>query len=117
MRRFLTLFLVFTLVVANGSAFAGAVCRHQSVAEHLAARTSADVRVSGAALNEEAAASVASKKAALADAGAFVWVGNLTRGPQLSIPFELASSIDPEMGLIRPLLGRSLQPLLQPPSA
>ena len=117
MRRLLTLLLVFTLVIANGSAFAGAVCRHQSLAEHVAARMSNDVQISGAALNEEAAASVASKKAALADAGAITWVGHLARAPQLTIPFDLASSVDPEAGLIRPLLGRTLQPLLHPPSA
>lgn len=117
MRRFLTLLLVFTMVFANGSAFAGAVCRHQSLAEHVAARVSNDVQVSGAALNEEAAASLASKKAALADAGAFVWVGHLTRGPELTIPFNAASAVDPVMSLFTPLHGRSLQPLLQPPSA
>lgn len=117
MRRLLTLLLVFTLVFANGSAFAGAVCRHQSLAEHVAARMSSDVRVSGAALNEEAADQVASKKAALADAGAFVWVGPLVRGPELAIPFDTASSVDPFAGLVTPLLGRSPQPLLQPPSA
>lgn len=117
MRRLLTLLLVFTMVFANGSAFAGAVCRHQSLAEHVAARTSDDVQIAGAALNEEAAASLASKKAALADASAFVWVGHLARGPELAVPFDVASSIDPFMSQVTPLLGRSLQPLLQPPSA
>jgi hypothetical protein len=117
MRRFLSLLLVFTLVIANGSAFAGAVCRHQSLAEHEAAKTSTDARISGAALNEEAADSVASKKGALADAGAIAWLGNLARAPQLTVPFGFVRPLDPEMAPVRPLLGRSLAPLLQPPSA
>lgn len=117
MRRFLTLFLVFTLVIANGSAFAGAICRHQSVADHNAARMSNDARVSGVALNEEAADSVASKKGALADAGAIIWVGHLSRAPQLTVPFGFIRPVDPEAALVRPLRGRSLAPLLQPPSA
>ena len=109
--------LVFTLVFANGSAFAGAVCRHQSLAEHVAAKMSNDVRISGAALDEEAADSVASKKAALTYAGALVWVGHLARGPELVIPFGAVTPIDPFMGVVTPLLGRSLPPLLKPPSA
>jgi hypothetical protein len=117
MRRLLTLLLVFTLAFANGSAFAGAVCRHQSLADHLAARTSGDVRISGAALSEEAADQAASKKAALADAGAFVSVAHPARGPELAVPFAAVPSVDPFAGLVTPLLGRSPQPLLQPPSA
>lgn len=117
MRRLLTLFLVFTLVIANGSAFAGAICRHQSLAEHNAAKASSDARVSGVALSEEAADSVASKKGALADAGAIAWVGHLARAPQLTVPFGFIRPVDPEMAAVRPLLGRSLAPLLQPPSA
>lgn len=117
MRRFLTALLVFTLVIANGSAVANAVCQHGSLAAHEAARTSNDSRISGAALSEEAADSVASKKGALANAGAIVWVADLSRGPQLTIPFGVAHALDPEMAAVRPLVGRSLTPLLQPPSA
>jgi hypothetical protein len=117
MRRFLTLFLAFTLVLVNGAAVAGAICHHESLADHDAARMSQDARVSGVALGEEAAASVASKKAALAYAGAIIWVADLSRGPQLAIPFGTARPIDPEMASVRPLIGRSLTPLLQPPSA
>lgn len=117
MRRFLTLLLAFTLVFANGAAVAGAICHHESLADHALARTSQDTRVSGAALGEEAAASVASKKGALAYAGAIVWVADLSRGPQLTVPVGDACPVDPEMTAVRPLVGRSLIPLLQPPSA
>jgi hypothetical protein len=117
MRRFLTLFLVFTLVIANGSAVANAVCRHGSIAVHEAARTSHDWRISGAALSEEAADSVAAKKGAHANAGAILWVADLSRGPQLATPPGVPRPVDPEMAAVRPLVGRSLTPLLQPPSA
>lgn len=117
MRRFLTLLLVFTLVIANGPAVAGAICRHGSLADHVAARISNDSRISGVALGEEAADSVASKKGALANAGAIAWVADLSRGPQLTAPLGLTNPVDPEMPPVRPLAGRSLTPLLQPPSA
>jgi len=117
MRRFLTLLLAFTLVIANGPAVAGAICRHASLADHVAARTSHDSRVSGAALSEEAADSVVSKKGALASAAPIAWVADLSRGPQLTIPFSFAHDVDPEMAPVRPLVGRSPAPLLQPPSA
>jgi len=117
MRRLLTLLMVFTLVIANGSAVAGAFCRHGSFADHDAARTSSDVRVSGAALNEETADSVASKRGALASAAAIAWVADLSPGPRLTLPFEVAHSVDPETAPARPLVGRSPTPLLQPPSA
>lgn len=117
MRRWLTLFLVLTLVIANGPAVAGAICQHGSLAEHIAARTSNDSRVSGTALSEETADSLASKKGAAASAGAIIWVADLSRGPQLTIPFGASHKVDPEMAPVRLLAGRSLIPLLQPPSA
>jgi hypothetical protein len=117
MRRFLTLILVFTLVVANGPAVAGAICRHGSLADHVAARISSDSRISGAALSEEAADSVASKKGALANAAAIAWVADLSHGPQLKVPFGFTHNVAPEMAPAKPLVGRSLTPLLQPPSA
>jgi hypothetical protein len=117
MRYCLTLLLMFTLVIANGPAVAGAICRHGSLAEHIAARTSHDARISGAALSEETADSVASKKGATANAGAIAWVADLSPGPQLTIPFGFGHEVDPEMTPVRLLVGRSLTPLLQPPSA
>ena len=117
MRRFLAFLLVFTLVIANGPAVAGAICRHGSLADHVAAKVSNDSRIAGVALSEEAADSVASKKGALAGAGAISWVADLSRSPQLKVPFSFSHAVDPEMAPVRPLVGRSLTPLLQPPSA
>lgn len=117
MRRLLTLLLVFTLVIANGPAVASAICSHGSLAEHNAARDSGDSRISAVAVGEEAADSVASKKGTSASAGAIAWVADLSPVPQLKIPFGVTGSVDPEMAPARLLVGRSLTPLLQPPSA
>ena len=117
MRRLLTLFMMFTLVVANGSAVAGAICRHGSPASHEAARTSNDAPISGVASTEETADSVASKKGALALAGAIAFVADLSAGPQLIVPLDLARPLDPHMAPVSPLSGRSLAPLLEPPTA
>jgi hypothetical protein len=116
-RHLLSLLMVVILVVANGSSVAGAICRHESLANHVAARQSHDARVAGVAFSEEAAASVASKKGALADAGAVAWVADLLPGPRLTIPFGPSRPLDPDMALVRPLVGRSLAPLLEPPAA
>lgn len=117
MRRLLTLFMVFTLVVANGASVASAICRHESLADHSAARKSLDARISGVAFSEEAADSVASKKGALANAGAVAWVADLPPGPRLTVPVGLTRPVDPFMALVRPLIGRSVAPLLEPPAA
>jgi hypothetical protein len=117
MRRLLTLFMLFILVIANSAAVAGAICRHASVADHEAARKSEDARIMGVALSEETADSVASKKGALADAGAVAWAADLSPGPQLTGPAVTTRAVDAEMALARPLIGRSLAPLLEPPAA
>lgn len=109
--------MVVILVVASGSSVAGAICRHESLANHAAARQSPDVRVAGVAFSEEAANSVASNKGALADAGAIAWIADLSPAPRLTIPFGPSRPLDADMALARPLVGRSLAPLLEPPAA
>jgi hypothetical protein len=117
MRRLLSLLMVFTLVIGNGTAVAGAICRHESLATHSAARESDDARISGVAFSEDAANLVASKKGALADAGAVAWVADLSPGPRLTLPFATNRPLDPDMLAVRPLVGRSPAPLLEPPAA
>jgi len=116
-RRLLSFLMVVILVAANGSSVAGAICRHEGLANHAAARQSPDARVAGVASSEEAADSVASKKGALAAAGAVAWVVDLSPGPRLTIPFGPDRPLDPDLALVRPLVGRSLAPLLEPPAA
>ena len=117
MRRFLTSLLVFILIFANGAAVAGAICRHATLPDHIAARTSHISGIAVIALSEEAADSAATNKGALANAGAITWVADLSPVPQLTVPFSVIHTVDPEMAPVRPLVGRSLTPLLQPPSA
>lgn len=117
MRRVLSVLLMAILVVANGTAVAGAICRHESMATHSAARQSDDLRVADSALSEEAAGSVASQKGALAYAGAIAWVADLVPGPRFTVPFDPARALDPEPAPVRRLAGRSLAPLLKPPAA
>ena len=117
MRRLLTSLMLLVLVVANSTSVAAAICHHQSLADHVAARQSDDARISGVAFREEAADSVASKKGALADAGGVAWVADLSPGPRLTIPFGPTHSVDPDLALVRTLVGRSVAPLLEPPAA
>jgi hypothetical protein len=117
MRRVLSLMLIAVLVVANGTAVAGAICRHESMAMHSAARQSADLRVADLALGEETAGSVASQKGAPAYAGAIAWVADLVPGPHWTAPFDPARALEPEPAPVRPLAGRSLAPPLKPPAA
>lgn len=115
-RRLLSFLMVVILVVANGSSVAGAVCSHESPAEHQAARQSDDARISSVAFSEDAANAVASKKGAIADAAAIIWIAALSRSPQLTIPFGFLP-LGPDRGLVRTLVGRSIAPLLEPPAA
>lgn len=117
MRQLLTLLMMVVLTLANGTAVAGAICRHESQATHSAALQSHDASVSGAAQSEDTANSVASKKGALADAGAVAWVADLSPAPRLDAPLVESRALDPELALVRPLAGRAPAPLLHPPSA
>ena len=116
-RRFATFFLLIVLVFAHSTSFAAAICHHESLAAHDAARQSHDAGISAVAFREDAADSVASKKGALADAGGIGWIADLSPGPGLAIPFASTPSLDPDLDLVRTLVGRSLAPLLEPPAA
>ena len=109
--------MAFTLVLANGSSVANALCGHASLADHAAARKSDDPRISGVALGEEAAAAMASKKGALASAAAMVWIADLSPGPRLAVPFDPNGPVEHALAIVRPLVGRSLAPLFEPPAA
>ena len=117
MARLLTLLMMITLVVANGSAAADAICRHRDAHEHAIARQSHDARIAATALTEEAAAAMAAKK------------GALDGGASLSLPAYIVPSaaLAPAPRAAEPLRGpraeplglpgRSIRPLLEPPVA
>ena len=117
MARLLTLLMMIALVVGNGSAAAGALCRHQDARAHAIARQSHDAKIAATALTEEAAAAAVSKKGALGS------------GPSLSLPAYILPAAapipaprasEPAQGLqadsMQPA-GRSIRPLLEPPVA
>ena len=117
MARLITLLMMITLVVANGSAAAGAMCQHRDARAHAMARQSQDAKVAAVALTEEAAAALASKKGALESNAslslpAFVLPGaTLTPAPHAVEPMPRPQRES------TPLPSRSIRPLLEPPVA
>jgi hypothetical protein len=117
MTRLVTFLMMITLVVANGSAAAGAVCRHRDARAHAIARQSQDAKVAAVALTEDAAADVASKKGALGSDASLslpaymLPVATLTPAPRAVEPMQR-----PQMKST-PLPSRSILPLLEPPVA
>jgi hypothetical protein len=117
MARLLTFFMILALVMTQGSSMAAAVCRHQSLQEHIAARESHDRKAAAVSLAEEEAAAVASKKASQSDDPSSHWPAELlpaeTKGAQ-------PRAVEPLR--LRPaghaaLPSESISPLLRPPSA
>jgi hypothetical protein len=115
--RLLTLLMIFALVVAHGTSVAAAICSHESVRQHAAARQSPDAGVSAVALREEAADSHAARKAALADAGSISWVFDILPAPGLAVPPVGAEAVVRRPAPTEIPAGISLRPLLEPPAA
>ena len=117
MARLLTLVMMITLLVANGSAAAGAVCRHQDARAHAIARVSHDAKISAAALTEEAAADVGSKKGAIGGTAALSLPAYiLPRATSAPVP-RAGEPMQRAEGESPPLASRSIRPLLEPPAA
>jgi hypothetical protein len=117
MTRLVTLLMIIALVVANGSAVAGAVCRHRDAREHAIARQSQDAKVAAVALSEEAAAAVASKKGALGSNASLSLPAYVLPAAALSpVPHAVEPMRGPQAEPA-PLSSRSIRPLLEPPAA
>lgn len=116
MRRLLTLLMMLVVVSASSSALEAAVCRHGSVAAHIAALHSHDRGIAAAASNEETAASTADKQAGLADAGSQLLAGYvLPSGPPL-VAARAVAAMHPMAPDSQIPAGASPPPLLQPPA-
>lgn len=115
MPRWLTLLLIMTIALANGTAASAALCRHGSAHEHAAALMSSNASmVSEAAAEDSAAAAV--KAATLADAATLA-LGVYIAPEPLEPPFLSAAKAPaarPENSVMR--AGRGPPPLLQPPA-
>ena len=117
MGRILTLIMIVVLVLAHGSSVAAAICQHQSVNEHIAARQSHDAATSAIALGEEAADSVASMNGMPADGGSVSWPADMLPAPNFEAPFRLTEAVGREPADAKMLIGTSVRPLLEPPAA
>ena len=117
MTRLLRLFMIFALVVTQGSAMAQAVCRHESAKAHMLARESSDARVAAVSLREEAAAAASSKKAAQsADASAH-WPAQMLPAEADAPPPRAIEPVRLRPAPAATLASTTIPPLLKPPSA
>lgn len=116
-KRMLTLLMMATLVLVNGTALAAAMCVHQDAAAHAAALHAEDAGEAASAHMEDAAGSAASKRGTLADAGSLMLPAFVL--PPLSSDLlapvrEALPSADRD-DIFRP--GGNVAPLLEPPAA
>jgi hypothetical protein len=117
MSRLLTLMMILVLVLAHGSSVAAAICRHQDGVEHVAALQSADAGISAAARGEESAAKAGSGKGAPADPGSVSWPSDMLPALGLAVPFRSSEPVELSLADAVVLVGASVRPLLEPPSA
>lgn len=117
MSRLLTLMMILVLVLAHGSSVAAAICRHQDGVEHVAALQSEDAGIKAAAKGEETAGKAASKKGAPADFGSISWASDMLPAHGLPVPFRRSEAVERAPADASILVGASIRPLLQPPSA
>jgi hypothetical protein len=117
MARLVTLLMMIALVVANGSAAAGAMCRHRDARAHAIALQSQDAKIAAVALTEEAAAAVASKKGALGSNAALSLPAYILPGAALTAVLRAVEPMPRPQVESTPLPSRSIRPLLEPPVA
>jgi hypothetical protein len=117
MTRFLTLLMMLVLVMAHGSSVAAAICRHQDGVAHIAALESSDAGISAAAYGEETAAKAARGKGAPADSGPVHSPSDMLPAPVLPVPFHAGEPAERNPADAPILVGASIRPLLEPPSA
>ena len=117
MARFLAFLMIFAVVIAHGSSVAASICHHQTLGEHIAARQSADHEVAAVSLREEAAASVASKKASQSASASVHWPTEMLPPSMDAEPFRVLEPVRFEPAAQPALKSASVGPLLEPPSA
>ena len=117
MSRLLTLIMMFTLVLAHGSSVAAAICRHHDGVAHVAALQSEDAGTSAVALGEELAGKSSSRKGVPADAGSVSSPSDMLPAPGLLPPVRAEEPAERNPADAPVLVGASLRPLLEPPSA
>jgi hypothetical protein len=117
MRRLILAFILLVFGVTHASATPYSLCRHVNAEGHAVALVSADNQVAIEAHGEEASAAAAKTLASLADkVAASAATGILPNQSEILIDFKTTASKWAESSLYTPV-GRTLTPLLQPPSA
>jgi hypothetical protein len=117
MPRLLTFLMILALVVTQGTAMAAAVCRHETVQAHSAARASEDRTVASVALDEESAASTRSKKAPSSSDLSGGWPAPLLPPASVAAPDRTAEPVRLRPPAYSALPSVTRVPLLKPPSA
>ena len=117
MSRLLTAIMILVLVLAHGSSVAAAICRHQDGVAHAAALQSEDAGISAAAYGEETAGKSASGKGVPADSGPVHSPSDMLPTPGLRPPFRSSEPARLSPAEAPVLVGASIRPLLEPPSA
>lgn len=117
MSRLLTLMMIVVLLIAHGSSVSAAICRHAGGTEHAAALLSHDSEISAAARGEDAAGKVANRRGAPADTGSVSWPADLLPTAALPVPLAAGEPVERSMADPPALVGASVRPLLEPPSA
>lgn len=117
MSRLLTALMIFILVLAHGSSVAAAICRHQDGVAHAAALQSDDAGVSAAAHGEESAGKSTSRKGVPADSGSVSSPSDMLPARGLLEPFRVSEPAERNPAPPPTLVGTSIRPLLEPPSA
>lgn len=116
-KRLLTLFMMATLMLVNGTALAAAMCVHQDAAAHASALGAEDADEAAVAQMEDAAGSAAAKRGTLADAGSMMLPAFVL--PPVSDEFRAPVREAPPAGYAddASALSRNVAPLLEPPAA
>jgi len=117
MTRFLAFLMIFAVVVAHGSSVAAAICHHQTIGEHIAARQSRDQKVAAVSVQEEAAADVASKKGSQSASASVHWPAEMLPANLDAEPFRAVEPVRFQPRTQTALKSAPVRPLLEPPSA
>ena len=117
MARFLAFLMIFTLVIGNGTSVAAAICHHQSLAEHVAARQGSDHGAASVSLREEAAADFVAKKGSQSSGASVHWPAEMLPASLDSEPFRTIEPLIYPSRAQAALKSASPRPLLEPPSA
>lgn len=117
MSRLITFLVVCALFLGQGFSAGAAMCVHRSATDHARALVSRDGAIAAIARNEDSAAALMAKKAAVSGTVGPSWVAHLV-APIMVVPPRTASQhVIPSFADEPAMKGISTAPLLRPPHA